>query len=66
MEQPRLTLDQRPGSVPDIRIDNGGVTFVMVPPGIPTGPHLVIRCDANGEGWISIEPDLTVRVRLPK
>jgi hypothetical protein len=58
MHHERPTVDQRPGSVPDIRTDHGGITFIMVPFGIPGGEHLVIRCDADGEVWISIDPDL--------
>jgi hypothetical protein len=57
MRHERQTFDQRPGSVPDIRTDTGGITFVMVPAGTPRGERLVIRCDADGEVWISIEPD---------
>jgi hypothetical protein len=43
--------------VPAIRTDNGGITFVMVLAGIPKSDRLVIRCDADGQVWISIEPD---------
>jgi hypothetical protein len=57
MRHERQTFDQRPGSVPDIRTDSGGITFVMGPPGTSTGRRLVIRCDADGEVWICIEPD---------
>jgi hypothetical protein len=53
----RHTFDQRPGSVPEIRTDSGGMTFIMAPAGSPKGERLVIRCDADGEVWISIEPD---------
>jgi hypothetical protein len=57
MRRERHTFDQRPGSVPVIRTNKGGITFVIVPAGTPKGEHLVIRCDADGEVWISIEPD---------
>jgi hypothetical protein len=55
MKPERQTLDQRPGSPPEIRTRNGDVTFTMVPAGIPRGVQLVIRCDLNGGVWIAIE-----------
>jgi hypothetical protein len=55
MKHERQTLDQRPGSPPQIRTRNGDVTFTMVPAGIPRGVQLVIRCDVNGSVWIAIE-----------
>ena len=51
------TMDRQPGSLPDIRMNINGVTFVMAPPGTPRGNQLVIRCDADGEVWVSIQPD---------
>jgi hypothetical protein len=51
------TLDRQPGSLPDIRADAGSITFGMVPPGARRGERLVIRCDADGEVWISIQTD---------
>jgi hypothetical protein len=54
MRRERQTLDQRPGSAPDIRSDHGGITFIMAPAGTPKGEALVIRCDADGEIWVSI------------
>lgn len=54
MARGQHTLDRQPGSLPDIRTNNGGITFVMTPPGSPRGDQLVIRCDADGEVWISI------------
>jgi len=50
------TLDRRPGSLPDIRTATGSITFAMVPRGAPHGERLVIRCDAEGDVWISIQP----------
>jgi hypothetical protein len=47
-------LDGEPGALPDIRTNVRGITFVMAPPGAPRGEQLVIRCDADGEVWISI------------
>jgi hypothetical protein len=55
MKHDRQTLDQRPGSPPEIRTRDGDVTFTMVPAGIPRGVQLVIRCDVNGGVWIAIE-----------
>ena len=57
MRSERQTSDQRRGAIPDIRTDVGGITFVMIPPGTPGGERLVIRCDADGEVWISIKLD---------
>jgi hypothetical protein len=50
-------MDRQPGSLPDIRMNIDGITFIMAPPGIPRGEQLVIRCDAHDEVWISIQPD---------
>jgi hypothetical protein len=54
MHRERQTVDQRPGSAPDIRSDRGGITFIMAPSGTPKSEALVIRCDAHGEIWVSI------------
>ena len=54
MAHAQHTLDRQPGSLPDIRTNNGGITFVMAPTGAPSGDQLVIRCDADGGVWISI------------
>jgi len=51
------TIDRHPGSLPDIRTSAGGVVFVMNPPGLPKRKQLSIRCDAEGEVWISIQPE---------
>lgn len=52
----RQAIDQRPGSLPDIRSELCGITFTMVPVGIPKEEPLVIRCDTDGEIWVSIGP----------
>ena len=52
--EPHTALDGRPGSLPVIHTSTKDVTFVMAPLGAPNGDQLVIRCDANGEVWISI------------
>jgi hypothetical protein len=57
MERGTRTLDQRPGSLPDIRAQDGGITFVMAPLGVPPGAYLVIRCDALGEVSLAIRWD---------
>jgi hypothetical protein len=56
MVRTQQSIDRQPGGLPDIRSDNGGITFVMVPPGVPHHDRLVIRCDDNGEAWASIRP----------
>lgn len=57
MARGQHVLDRQPGPLPEIRTDGGGITFVMAPPGATRGEQLVIRCDADGEVWISIQPD---------
>jgi hypothetical protein len=47
-------LDGQPGTLPDIRTNVRGITFVMAPPGTPRGEQLAIRCDPDGEVWVSI------------
>jgi hypothetical protein len=56
MARTQQTIDRRPGLLPDIRTDDGGITFVIVPRGAPHQEQLVIRCDDNGEVWASIRP----------
>ena len=56
MARGHRTIDRHPGSLPDIRANTGGITFVMPPRGLPKGKQLAIRCDAEGEVWISIQP----------
>lgn len=51
-------FDRQPGSLPDIRTSNGSLTFVCSVAGLQKGAQLVIRCDADGEIWISITPDI--------
>ena len=48
-------IDRRPGVVPDIRAHGDSVIFEMpVTGGRKIGACLVIRCDANGDAWLSI------------
>jgi hypothetical protein len=54
MRRERLSVDQRPGSLPEIRTDDASITFAMSVSGVPRGEHLIIRCDASGEIWIAI------------
>ena len=56
MVRTQHSIDRQPGRLPDIRADDGGITFVMVPPGAPDHDELVIRCDDTGEAWASIRP----------
>lgn len=57
MPRERHTLDRHPGQMPDIRADAGGITFTIVPIGRSPREPLVIRCDIDGEIWISIRTD---------
>jgi hypothetical protein len=61
MSRHQNALDRRPGSIPDIRTDVGGLTFVMRPRGTRNDERLVIRCDDEGEVWLSIQPDVMLR-----
>ena len=36
MSRDRQTIDQRPGSLPDIRTDAGSITFALAPPAFLT------------------------------
>jgi hypothetical protein len=54
MSHHRHALDRRPGVLPEIRTDLRSLTFSMQPTGIRTAPRLVIRCDDDGEVWVSI------------
>ena len=53
------TLDARPGPIPEIRARAGDVTFEMHPVGTRNGERLVIRCDDDGDVWISIQSDVS-------
>jgi hypothetical protein len=57
MARHQHALDGQPGSVPDIRTDVRGLTFVIRPLGTRSHERLVIRCDDAGEVWMSIKPD---------
>jgi hypothetical protein len=50
-------LDRRPGSPPEVRTDIRGLSFFMRLSGTRSDERLVIRCDDNGEVWMSIQPD---------
>ncbi len=39
-----------------IRTVEGSLTYRIVPAGARRGEELVIRCDDDGEIWISIQP----------
>jgi hypothetical protein len=55
--------DQRPGAIPEITMEDGSLTFVMAPTGLPRQRHerLIIRCGADGEVFIAIEPEHVVQ-----
>jgi len=50
-------LDGRPGSIPDIKTGVRCLTFEMHPLGTRKNQRLIIRCDDEGEVWISIHAD---------
>jgi hypothetical protein len=51
----RKTMDQRPGSTPEIRADGDSVTFRLDIAGVNAGAKLVIRCDSDGTVWASMD-----------
>jgi hypothetical protein len=51
------TADTKPGPLPDIRADAGGVTYTMPAHGVRPASAVVIRCDAKGDVWISLRRD---------
>lgn len=59
MHHESQTVDQRPGPLPDIRMESGSVMCIMDLTGIPKKASLVIRCDTEGEAWVSIVRDDT-------
>jgi hypothetical protein len=59
MVRTQQAIDRQPGTLPDIRTDDGGITFAMAPLGAPHHDQLVIRCDDNGEVWVLIRPGRT-------
>ena len=54
MSTRRTTIDQRPGSIPEIRTDVDSVTFSLAVIGTEHDTRLEIRCDAAGEVWARI------------
>ena len=58
MSRRQHALDGQPGSVPDIRTDVRGLTFVLRPLGTRSDERLVIRCDNDGEVLVSIRSDV--------
>ncbi len=51
----RKTLDERPGSMPDIRVEGSSITYHLAISGIGKGTRLVVRCDPDGAVWAAIE-----------
>jgi hypothetical protein len=51
----RTTPDQQPGTTPHIQNEAGSVTYRLRPDGTPLDSQLVIRCDPQGEIWVSIQ-----------
>ena len=52
------TLDRQPGALPEIRLVDDDVTYIVDPVGTPKGYQLVIRCNPNGDVWIAIKPEI--------
>jgi hypothetical protein len=50
----RDVLDTQPGSVPEIREDVDGLTFIMHLSGALKGKTFVVRTDDAGDIWIAI------------
>jgi len=55
MKRAHLTVDSQPGLSHTIYLTTDGIAFVMSPPGVGAD-ELIIRCDSDGEIWISIRP----------
>jgi hypothetical protein len=54
-----LDPDRRPGLMPEIRLEREDTVFVCaVSSTLKTAhgpqPHLVLRCDSNGDVWVAI------------
>jgi hypothetical protein len=52
----RRKTDLQPGAVPTIREVGGNLTYTIVPALARCDERLVIRCDADGGVWMSIQP----------
>lgn len=50
----RKELDLTPGVLPEIDAVDGSVIFTMEIAGPKPQKELIIRCDVNGEIWLSI------------
>jgi hypothetical protein len=50
----RKDLDLKPGVLPEIDAVDGSVIFTMEIAGPPPHDQLIIRCDLDGEIWLSI------------
>jgi hypothetical protein len=54
MNPKRPTIDERPGPAPDIRVESDSVAYTFRFGGVVGEPRLLIRCDVDGNIWISI------------
>jgi len=52
----RRSPDQRAGPLPEIRVDGETVTFHLDVAGVAENVRLTIRCDGDGEVWVSLTP----------
>jgi hypothetical protein len=57
MARVRHALDGQPGRLPEVRVKANDIIFTMTPPGTGFEARLLIRCDADGELWISLQPE---------
>ena len=55
----RKRSDQRAGPIPEIQVDRENVTFHLDIAGVDRNLRLTIRCDADGEVWLSLTPKHT-------
>lgn len=49
-----LAIDQRPGPLPRISADGTNIAYALLLAGTRGRTELVLRCDAEGDIWVSI------------
>ena len=59
MPRPQNALDRQPGRTPDISQDGRGLTYVIHVAAGRLTYRLILRCDNDGEVWMSIAHDTT-------
>jgi hypothetical protein len=53
MNRRPLSIDEKPGPLPEIRSNGDNVTFALPLHEVEHGLWLVVRCDAIGNVWVS-------------